>query len=149
MHLLCITDGGNTNQLTNTIMYLLLRQGGLNRETTTSEVVGFGADDISMFQGPKNDVTAQIWETWALFVVAASCASHHINLVVETHSNYPMISRSEGLFQFVYAYFCRSYKLHSELQKLEHLMETKAKKIVRNVDTCWILMRNPLQKNHE
>ena len=66
--------------------------------------------------------------------------------MVGTLSNYPLISRLEGLFQFVYSYFCRSHKRHSELQKLADLMETKGNKMLRNVETRWISIRSLAQK---
>ena len=66
--------------------------------------------------------------------------------MVETLSNYPLVSRLEGLFQSVYSYFCCSHKRTSELQKLADLMETKAKKMLRNVETRWISMRSPAQR---
>ena len=146
LHLSCLSDGGTADILTNAIMLSLVEEGGLSREDIASKVVCFGADGVSTFQGPKTGVTTQIREKWAPFVIGANCASHRINLVVETLSQYPMVSRLEGLFQSLYSYFCRSHKRHSELQKLADLMETKAKKILRNVETRWISMRGPAQR---
>ena len=91
-------------------------------------------------------MTTQIRDKWAPFLVGATCASHQINLVVETLSQYPMVSCLEGLFLSIYSYFCRSHKQHSELQKLADLMETKAKKMLCNVETRWISMRSPAQR---
>jgi len=79
-------------------------------------------------------------------VIGANCASHIINLVVETLFQYPMVYRLEGLFQSLYSYFCRSHKRHSELEKLADLIETKAKKMLKNVETRWISMRGPAQR---
>ena len=148
LHLSCVSDGdgGTVDNLTDTIMFSLLGEGGLTRKDIASKLVYFGADGASTFQGARKGVTIQIRDKWAPFLVGATCASHRINLVVETLSQYPMVSRLEGLFQSIYSYFCRSHKRHSELQKLADLMETKAKKMLRNVDTRWISMRSPAQR---
>jgi len=115
LHLSCISNSGTTNHLTNVIMYSLIGEGGLTCEQIASKLVYFGANSISTFQGPKKGVTTQICEKWVPFLLETSSASHKINLVVKTLSNYPMISQLEGLFQSVYSYFCHSHKHHSKL----------------------------------
>jgi hypothetical protein len=87
-------------------MHALVGEGGLSREEIASKLVCFGADRVNKFQGSKMDVTTQIREEWAPFSLGANCSSHRINLVVETLSNYPMVSRLESLFQSMYSYFC-------------------------------------------
>lgn len=146
LHLSCVTDCGTTDELTNTIIYSLLEEGGLSCESIASKFVYFQADGVPTFQGPKKGGIVQIPKTWTLFVVSASYTNYCSNLVVKTLANYPMIARLEGLFQSVYFYFCRSHKQHSELQKLADLIETKANKMVRNVDTRWIFIRSPAQR---
>ena len=150
LHLSCVSDGdgdgGTADSLTDAIMFSLLGKGGLTREDIASKLVCFGADGASTFQGSRKGVTTQIRDKWAPFLVGATCASYRINLVVETLSQYPMVSCLEGLFQSIYSYFCRSHKRHSELQKLADLMETKAKKMLRTVETRWISMRSPAQR---
>ena len=138
LHLSYLSDGGSADNLTNSIMLSLLGEGGLSAEDISLKLVCFGADRISKFQGAKKGVTIQIQEKWAPFVTGASFASHRINFVVETLSNYPLVFQLKRLFQSVYSYFCHSHKRHSELQKLVDLMETKAKKMLRNVETRWI-----------
>jgi len=98
LHLSCVSSGGIAYHLTNMIIFSLMGEGGLSREDIASKLVCFGADGVSMFQGTKKGVTTQIYEKWVLFILSASCTSHKINLVVETLSNYPMVSHLEGLF---------------------------------------------------
>jgi hypothetical protein len=135
LHLSCVSKSGTSDHLTSVIMHALVGEGGLSREEIASKLVCFGVDGVSTFQGSKMDVTTQIREKWAPFNLGANCSSHRINLVVETLSNYPMVSRLESLFQSMYSYFCRSNKRHAELQKLVDLMETKRNKMLRNIET--------------
>jgi hypothetical protein len=146
LHLSYVSESGTSDHLTSVIMHALLDEGGLSREEIASKLVCFGADGVSTFQGSKTGVTTQIHEKWAPFILGANCSNHRINLVVETLSNYPMVSRLESLFQSMYSYFCRSNKQHAELQKLVDLMETKGNKMLRNVDTRWISMRSPAKR---
>jgi hypothetical protein len=97
LHLSCVSESGTSDHLTNVIMHALLSKGGLAREEIASKLVCFGADGVSTFQGPKTGVTTQIREKWAPFSLGANCGSHKINLVVETLSKYPMVSRLERL----------------------------------------------------
>jgi hypothetical protein len=146
LHLSCVSESGTSSHLTSVIMHALLGEGGLTHEEIASKLVCFGADGVSTFQGSKSGVTTQIREKWAPFCLGVSCSSHRINLVVETMTKYPMVSRLENMFQSVYSYFCRSNKRHAELQKLADLMETKGNKMLRNVDTRWISMRSPAKR---
>ena len=59
LHLSSVSDGC-ADQLTSTIMYSLLGEGSLTRESIASKLICFGADGVSTFQGHKNGVTAQI-----------------------------------------------------------------------------------------
>jgi len=52
----------------------------------------------------------------------------------------------EALCQSLYSYFCHSHKRHTELQKLNDLMETKGLKMVRKAETRWISMRSLAQR---
>ena len=108
--------------------------------------MSFGANAVSTFQGQKTDISTQIQEKWALFCLGANYMSHRINLVVETLSNYSMVSHLEALCQSLYTYFYHNHKRHIELQKLAHLMETKRNKMSRNMETQWISMRSPTQR---
>jgi hypothetical protein len=146
LYLSCVSESGTSDHLTNVIMHALLGEGGLSREEIASKLVCFGADGVSTFQGTKMGVTTQIREKWAPFSLGANCGSHRINLVVETLSNYPMVSRLESLFQSMYSYFCRSNNRHTELQKLADLMETKGNKMLKNIETRWISMRSPAKR---
>jgi hypothetical protein len=136
LHLSCISESGTLDYLTNVIMHAFLGEGGLTYEEIASKLIYFRADGVSTFQESKTGVITQIREKWA------NCGSHGINLVVETLSNYPMVSRLESLFQSMYSYLCRSNKQHAELQKLADLMETKRNKMLRNIETRWISMRS-------
>ncbi len=93
LHLSCVSKSSTANHLTNIIMSALLEEGGLTHKEITSKLVSFRIDAVLNFQGPKMGVTAQIRDKWAPFSLGASCASHQINLVVETLSNYPMVNR--------------------------------------------------------
>jgi len=53
-----------------------------------------------------------------------------------------MVSRLEGFFYSIYAYFCRNNKCYAKMQMLVDLMETNGNKIVRNVKTHWISMKS-------
>jgi hypothetical protein len=145
-HLSCVYESGTFDYLTNVIMHVLLSEGGLSREQIASKLVCFRTDGVSTFQGTKTGVTTQIREKWASFSLGANYCSHRVNLVVETLSKYPMVSRLERLFQSMYLYFCRSNKRHAELQKLVDLMETKRNKMLKNIETCWISMRSPAKR---
>ena len=91
-HLSYLSDGGTVDILTNAIMLSLVEEGRLSYEDIASKLVCFGTHGISTFQGPKTGVTTQIREKWAPFVISTNYANHRINLIVETLSQYPMVS---------------------------------------------------------
>jgi len=92
-----VAGRGSADNLTNVIMYALCGEGRLSRIEISSKLVSFGADKVSTFQGAKSGVTTQIREKWAPFSLGALCASHRINLIVETFSRHPLVSRLERL----------------------------------------------------
>jgi hypothetical protein len=148
LHLSCVSEDGSSDHLTQVILNALLDEGGLTREEVASKLVSFGADGVSTFQGTHSGVTTQL-KSIAPFMLGIHCTSHRINLVVQTLSNFPMISRLEGMLASIYSYFCRSNKKHAELQKLASIMETKGNKMLRNVTTRWISMRSPAMRVFE
>lgn len=102
LHLCCIIENDIANHLADVIMHALLGEGGLSCEEIASQLVCFGADGVSTFQGTKAGVTTQIREKWAPFLIGASCVSHRLNLIIETLSKFLMVARLESLFQSIY-----------------------------------------------
>ncbi len=62
--------------------------------------------------------------------------AHHSNLVVQTLSNLPLVSRIEILLQCLYGYFNHILKMHLEFTKWAKIMEIKI---------TWISMINPIK----
>jgi hypothetical protein len=71
--------------------------------------------------------------------------AHHNNLVVQTLSNLPLVSRIELLLQCLYGYFNHILKMHLEFTKWAGIMEIKGNKILWNIKITWISMINPIK----
>jgi len=74
------------------------------------------------------------------------CMTHRTNLVVETLSNLPIVSKLEALCQEIYVYFNHISKHHLEFQKLANLVETEGHYMLCNVKTWWISLLDTLRR---
>jgi hypothetical protein len=97
LHISYVSEPGIADHLTERIMLALMGEGNPTREEIACKLVCFGVDGVSTFQGHKTGVTTQIREKYAPFSNGIHCFNHKMNLVVQTMSNYPMISRIESL----------------------------------------------------
>jgi hypothetical protein len=79
------------------------------------------------------------------YIMGQQCMAHKTNHVMQALSNLPMVSKLEDLLQFVYAHFLGSPKCHLEFIKLVKIMEIGRFKILKNVETQWISMLEPLK----
>lgn len=90
LHLSCVSNCGTIDHLTNVIMQALVEEGELSHELILDKLVLFRANGVGTFQSPQTGMSTQIHEKWAPFCLGANCALHHINLVVDMLSNYPI-----------------------------------------------------------
>jgi hypothetical protein len=108
-------------------------------------VISFGANGASVFQGRLNDVTKQLQDQAAPYLMGVHDMAHCMNVAVKPLSNLLMVQKIEKLLQSLYSYFHASPKRCNEYQKLAEIMETSGLKILQNVTTRWISMLEPLK----
>jgi len=60
-----MVSGGTTDSLTKVIVANVLQFGGLLKTNLASNLIGFGVDGVSIFQGTKIIVTTQLWKKHA------------------------------------------------------------------------------------
>ncbi len=85
----------------------------------------FGVDGVNTFQGLKYGIIVQIQWQYAPIVTNAHCMGHWTNLVIQTLSHLPLVSRIEAFLQCLYVYFNHNPKRRLEFTKLAKIMETK------------------------
>jgi len=65
---------------------------------------------------------------------------HHTNVVMQTFSNQPLVTKLENLLQTTHTYYSFSPKRHLEHGNLAKLLKTKGLKLLHNVKAMWISM---------
>jgi len=118
--------------------------GGLDVESVAKKVINFEADKASMLQGAQSIVTQQVKEKYLSFVIGVHCVAHRCYLAYKALSNLGIFSEIEKLLSVVYAYFSKSPKWFSKFRQLAEFTQTKGLKILRNVQTWWVSLIEPL-----
>ncbi len=78
-----LVGGGTTNNLTNLLNSLLV-YGGLIMEDSSSKLISFVCDGVTMFISVHSGVTTQIYKRVAPFMLV-QCVAHWINMGFQTH----------------------------------------------------------------
>lgn len=136
----------NAENLTKLIMDSVASGGGLESESIARKVISFGADGAAALQGSRSGVTTQVKEKHAPFSIGVHCVAHRCNLAFKALSNLGIFSAIEKLLGVTHAYFCKSPKRLEEFRQLAELTETKGLKMLRNVQTRWVSLIEPLRR---
>jgi hypothetical protein len=83
-------------------------------------VVSYNFDGANMFQESKACVAKK--QPW-------------VDLAIQTLSTYSMVAKLENLLQFIHKCFFKSPYCHFKLTKIINIIETKGKRILRQVKT--------------
>ncbi len=126
--------------------YCFHYNGGLTNEKIVKQVMLLGVDGVSMFQWVKFGLIVLLKTQQAPYLIRIHCMAHETNLVMQSLSSMPMVSKLENLFQSLYGYFSSSLKHHLEFTKLAKIVEIKGLKVLLNVKTRWINMLPLLKK---
>jgi len=92
-----VVGGGFPNNLTLLILKFLKEYEGLRVEQIASKVVCFGSNDVSVFTNVHMGVATELKSKMTPFFIVVHYMAHHINLVVQTLSTLPLVSKLEGL----------------------------------------------------
>jgi len=68
-------------------------------------MVCFGVFGVVVFQGKHKGMFSQLKDMEVFHMVGVHCVAHRTNLVIQIFSSFPMVSRSEGWLQNLFAYF--------------------------------------------
>jgi len=111
-----------------------------------AKLISFGVDGVNVFQGVHSGVICQMQDNYSPHLEGIHCMAHRTNMVVQTLFQIPIVKSIKDLLQSLYSFFFHSLKMYIEFFKLEELMKEKRKKILWNVETCWINMLSPTKK---
>jgi len=120
--------------------------GGLDVESIANKLISFGADGASTLQDSRSGVTLQIKEKHAPFLIGVHCVAHRCNLAFKALSDLQIFGDIEKLLSVTHAYFGKSPKRYSEFKQLVELTKTKGLKMLRNVQTRWVSLIEPLRR---
>jgi len=104
------------------------------------KLTNFGVDGLSIIQGAKNGVIPHLKEMHGPFMLWVHYVAHQTNLVVQTLSKLPLISKIEVLLKFMYNYYCTLLKHVAIDASWLNFLEHKALKMFCNVNTHWTSM---------
>ena len=147
--LLClqyVIDGGGADNITKMIIGALTNEEGLTPHHIRDQFKTFDTYGASIWQGKMNGVTNKLHVSHAPHMQDMHCVAYQTNLAMSYLSDLEMVARIETLLIILYKYFSKSPKRHLELQKLAELLESKGRKILRNVKTRWISILSPLKR---
>ncbi len=140
-----LVEGGTIVNIKNVILVAFITYGGFINEQIFECLMCLRTDGVSTFQGVQSKVIALMKTQQTPFLIGIHCMTHKTNLVMQSLSSMPMVSKMEDLFQSIYGYFFSSPKHHLEFTKLVEIVETKGLKVFQNVKTKWINMLAPLK----
>jgi hypothetical protein len=135
-----VTKGGGFDNLTTMLVNFITIIGGFSKEDLATKLVSFDVNGVTVFHGLKIGVTMQFIEQHAPFVIGIHYMAHRCNLVMQSFSSLPPITKIKGLLQGMCVYFSHYLKTQLEHAKLVKVLKTKGSKIFRNVKTRWISM---------
>ncbi|KAG0595346.1 hypothetical protein M758_UG159400 [Ceratodon purpureus] len=72
--------------------------------------------------------------------------AHRTNLAAKALTELPLFESVEILLRKTHNYFSHSPKRHLEFVKLAEVMETKGLRLLKNVQTRWVLLLEPLRR---
>jgi len=107
-------EGGTISNIKFVIMVALMTFGGLTNEQNVEHLVCLRTNGISTFQGVRSRVITSLKTQHALYFIGIHCMVHRTNLIMQSLSSMPMVSKLEDLFQSLYGYFFNSPKQHLE-----------------------------------
>jgi len=88
-------------------------------------------------------MTSQLKEKHAPNLIGVA---YHCNLAFKALSNLSIFAEIEKLLLVTHLYFSKSLKRLSEVRMLAELIETKGLKLLRNVQTRWVSLIEPLRR---
>jgi hypothetical protein len=83
-------------------MVTLMTFGGLINEQNVEHLLCLGTDDISTFQGVRSKVITLLRTQHAPYFTRIHCMAHRTNLIMQSLSSMPMVSKLENLLQSLY-----------------------------------------------
>ncbi len=92
------------------------------------------------------DVACLIQDKYVRHFKCIHCMAHHTNLAIQSLSQIFVMKCKKNLFQSFYSFFFHDLKRHLEFLKLVNLMMVKRRKILQNVQTCWVNMFNSTKR---
>ncbi len=101
----------------------VFQYGGLLEFELASKLISFGANGVSIFQGAKIGVTTQLKEKFSPYMLGVHCVAHRTNLVIQTLSKLPLVSKIETMLQSIYTYYFLSLKRHLDIYKFGEKLE--------------------------
>jgi hypothetical protein len=141
-----VRGGATANNLTKVILAALEEAGGMDKIANRTKLISFGADGMSVFQGCRTGVATQLRMKHAPFLISVHCFAHRLNLAYKSLSSMGVMPGIEGLLSSTYGYFAHSPKKILEFQNLAEEMDSKGLKLLRNVQTRWISLLDPLRR---
>jgi hypothetical protein len=144
--LLRVECAPTSENLTELIVGGMKSGGGLHELAVAQKVISFGADGASALQGCRVGVTQQVKDKHAPSVIGVHCVAHRCNLAFKGLSNLGIFAAIEKLLSVSYGYFCKSPKRFSEFRQLAELTNTKGLKMLKNVQTRWVSLIEPLRR---
>ncbi len=90
----------------------VFQYGGLLESYLASKLKKFGVDGVLVSQGAKSGVTTQLRENFAPYMLGVHYVTQSINLVVQTLSKLPLVSKIETMLQTNYTYYILFPKRH-------------------------------------
>jgi hypothetical protein len=120
-----VIGGATANNLTKMILTALEEAGGMDKIANRTNLISFGADGVSVFQGCRTGVATQLRMKHAPFLVSVHCFAHRLNLAYKSLSSMGVMPRIESLLSFTYGY------LHIVLRKSWNSIILLKKWIVR------------------
>lgn len=147
--LLCLTkvvDRTTSDNLTATIIRALAFDGGLTEGAIAEKLISFGADGASVFHGNRTGVTTQMTKKHTPYVVGVHCMAHRTSLAVQALSGLAIVSKIEELVGDLHSYFSHSSKRQAEFKVLADFLESAGNKVLRNVKTRWISVKEPCER---
>jgi hypothetical protein len=92
-----VVDGATSNNLKHILVDAMVLYGDLNQDNIPFKLITFGANKVRVFQGVRTNVTVQLKNQNAPFMIGVHCTSHHINLVVQTLSKFDIVGKIEDV----------------------------------------------------
>jgi hypothetical protein len=103
-------EGGTTSNIKFILMATVMTFGGLTNEQNVKHLVCLSTDGISTFQGVRYKVITLLRTQHAPYFIGIHCMAHITNLIMQSLSSMPMVSKLEDLLQSLYGYFFNSPK---------------------------------------